>query len=202
MLWVRRTEFSDPTFRLIGVRYAESVSAAGQAANAAAGRFGGRSLAETLTLSNSSTLETSSRWMCELAQPTSAVVDPDGPAVSASVVSHVGRRQDLPMRAVSHMANPERTRSERRGSDEMRDATIQDEPCVRAHAGMVVRDDPAEAGGSEYRLGVRCRTPGRAVSRPRDRLSRGVPWCRWRRWSRGSGVWAIPRSRAGPSRWC
>ena len=56
MPWVRRTAFSDPTFRLIGVRYAESVSAAGQAANAAAGRFGGRSLAETLTLSNNDVL--------------------------------------------------------------------------------------------------------------------------------------------------
>ena len=65
--WVRKTGSSDPTFRLIGVRYAESVSAAGQAAKAAAGRFGGRSLAETLTLSNNFTLETSSRWMCELA---------------------------------------------------------------------------------------------------------------------------------------
>ena len=30
--WVRKTGSSDPTFRLIGVRYAESVSAAGQAA--------------------------------------------------------------------------------------------------------------------------------------------------------------------------
>ena len=65
--WVRKSGSSDPTFRLIGVRYAESVSAAGQAAKAAAGRFGGRSLAETLTLSNKFTLETSSRWMCELA---------------------------------------------------------------------------------------------------------------------------------------